>query len=168
ICASTWPSRSATSCRMPRMRVLAHSRAARNRSISASTSASGLAAPGTRGTSQCSTAGGPMTMPGEAGIPSRPCLKTSLLSEPALHELDELLDGGQRVLAAGPDGDLAAVLGGQHHHAHDALAVDLEVILADPHIGAEARGELDEFRGGPGVQAVLVPNGNRAFVIDGG
>src|SRR5690606_20168984 len=108
-----------------------------------------------------------MTMPGEAGIPSRTCLKTSLLSETALHELDELLDCGQRILAAGPDGDFAAVLGGQHHYPHDALAVDLEVILADPHVGAEAGRKLDEFRGGPGVQAVLVPDRNRAFMIDG-
>src|SRR5690606_9691517 len=66
-----------------------------------------------------------------------------------------------------PDGDFTAVLGGQHHYTHDALAVDLEVILADPHVGAEAGRELDEFSGGPGVQAVLVPDRNRAFVIDG-
>src|SRR5690554_4312123 len=108
-----------------------------------------------------------MTMPGEAGIPSRTCLKRSLLSETALDELDELLDRGPGVLAARPDGDLTAVLGSEHHHAHDALAVHLRVILADPDLGAEAGRELDELGGGPSVQAVLVADGNGPFVLDG-
>src|SRR5690606_6530434 len=53
-------------------------------------------------------------------------------------------------------------------HAHDALAVDLRVVLPDPHVGAEPGRELDELRGGPGVQAVLVADRNGAFMIDGG
>src|SRR5690606_39348457 len=100
-----------------------------------------------------------MTMPGEAGIPSRTCLKTSLLPESVLHEFDELLDRILCVLAARPDGDLTAAFGGQHHHAHDALAVDLEVALADPHVGTEPRGEHDDHSSRHDMQSVLCPTG---------
>src|SRR5687768_1125050 len=94
-------------------------------------------------------------MPGEAGMPSR-IKDTLVLSEPVVDQLDQLGERVLRIITRYANRDLGATLRGQHHHAHDAFAVDLEVVLAHPDFRLEYRRELDELRSRTRVQPVLV------------
>src|SRR5687767_223402 len=112
------------------MRALAHSRASLNRSISRSTSAAGTVTCGARGGSQRSTYAGPITMPGEAEMPSRISdTRVLLLVEFVLDQFDQLAQSSFRIITGGANDNITAALGGQHHHTHDALAVDFELLF---------------------------------------
>ena len=53
--------------------------------------------------------------------------------------------------------------GGEHHHRHDALAVDHALWLAaDANLAREAGGYANELGRGTGVQAQLVDDGDLA------
>jgi hypothetical protein len=51
----------------------------------------------------------------------------------------------------------------QHHQTHDALAVDLFAIFFDQNVALESVGRLDEQRGGAGMNAKLVDDGQLFF-----
>ena len=53
-------------------------------------------------------------------------------------------------------GQFAAGAGGEHHQAHDALAVDFFAVLFHEDVAGKPVGGLDEQGGGPGVDAQLV------------
>ena len=63
---------------------------------------------------------------------------------------------GVLVGAARPQRERGAALGGEHHDAHDALAVHLEIVAHNGDVALEPRGGLDDLRGGPRVEAVPV------------
>src|SRR5579884_4055212 len=48
-----------------------------------------------------------------------------------VEQLLQFRDGGRGVMTFGMDGEAAAGTGGEHHQAHDALAVDLFAVLLD-------------------------------------
>src|SRR5688572_19164021 len=116
-------------------------------------------------------------MPGEApypwwmissatAIPARfPRDRASLviLVEAALHQRRKLVDRLFRVVPDGADHDPRPALGGEHHDAHDALAVDLDVVAGHEDVRAEARGEPHELRRRPGVEPELVADGDLRF-----
>ena len=52
------------------------------------------------------------------------------------------------IVAFGVDGQFAARAGGQHHQAHDALAVDLLAVFLDKDVAVKAVGGLDKHGGG--------------------
>ena len=68
----------------------------------------------------------------------------------------EALDGLPLVGAAADDAQPCAARRGQHHHPHDALGVDLAPVAHQPDLALELRGERDEARRGPRVQAQAV------------
>src|SRR5690606_6813574 len=119
-----------------------------------------------------STRTGAMTIPGEAGIPSRtrpcdpdarsasPLTRPSLLPEAAGYEVAQRLESLLGIVAPGADVEGGAALGGEHHHPHDALAADLHAVLLHPHLAGELVGELDELRRRTGVETVLVRDGD--------
>src|SRR5437899_2502126 len=89
---------------------------------------------------------GPMPIPGDAPMPSnftsrpRPSGRGSRLApELAVHQLPQLLDRLLGVRPLGAHADRAALLGRQHHHAHDALAVDLEIVARHEDLRLESR-----------------------------
>src|SRR5690606_28032867 len=165
IFASTGPSRSAAFRWTSLTCCLAHSRASSKRSTSRSTSSGATIPPCMTGISQWSTYAGPTTIPGDAGMPSRTRLTlSSLLTERTLDERRQLIERVHRVLAGGADHDLAPVLRGQHHDAHDALAVDLQIALGHGDVRLEPAGELDELGRRAGVQAVAVPDPDGTLV----
>ena len=55
--------------------------------------------------------------------------------------------------AADFEDHLAAALGCQHHHAHDAFTVDLQAVLADDHLCVILRSRLHEEGRRPGVKS---------------
>src|SRR6188472_3851855 len=105
---------------------------------------------------------GATATPGETPMPRR-VRAMSGLPESAGHQLRQGGQGLLRVGAVGPDGDLAAALGGQHHHAHDALCVHADSVFHDFDLGGEAAGEPDDAGGRPGVQPLLVHDSGRAL-----
>src|SRR5688572_505305 len=108
------------------------------------------------------TLAGPMASPGEAAMP----WSARLLAKVLLHQFGQR---GQRlglVRALGAHDDGRTGLGGEHHEAEDALAVDLDAVAADEDLGAEARGEVDELRAGAGVEPDAVRD--RQFGLDHG
>lgn len=79
---------------------------------------------------------------------------------------DEILKGGHRgigVRTVGADGDDGAVAGGEHHQAHDALAIDFLTILLNEDVRLETVGGFDELRRRAGMDAELVENGEIFF-----
>jgi hypothetical protein len=54
-------------------------------------------------------------------------------------------------------------LGGEHHDAHDALPVHLDVVARDRDVALEPGGGLDDLRRRARVQPVLVEDLDRAF-----
>ncbi len=79
---------------------------------------------------------------------------------------DERREGVERVLGVGAvrtEGDGGAVLGGQHHDAHDALAVHLEVVARDGDVALEPRRGLDHFGRRTRMQSMLVHDLNGSF-----
>ena len=64
----------------------------------------------------------------------------------------------------GPDGNRAAALRREHHHAHDALPVDPYAVLGQLDLGVEAVGQPDDPSGRPRVESVLVDDGG--FALD--
>src|SRR5688500_7569863 len=107
-------------------------------------------------------------MPGEAEMPSR-ISDTSvlLLVEFLLDQFDQLAQSSFRVITGGADDNVTAELGGQHHHAHDALAVDFELLFAHEDFRLKAIGQLDELRGWSGMQPVVVANRDGLLQLDG-
>lgn len=78
---------------------------------------------------------------------------------------DQLLDGIQNFLgriAADLDQDFAALLGGQHDHAHDTLGVDLLSVLGQVDVEIlKLAGKLDKLRGRAEVKPELVLDEDR-------
>ena len=73
-------------------------------------------------------------------------------------------DGCVLVLALGPDGNLGSLLGGQHHHAHDALAIDpIDVAFGKIDLGLELRRRLHQERGWTSVDTQWIVDGGRLF-----
>src|SRR6185295_12305937 len=73
--------------------------------------------------------------------------------------VDEIDQGGQRRSSAGTgrtELDLAADAGRQHHQPHDRTAFHIRLALDDADVGVIGVGDLHEFRGGAGVQTLLV------------
>src|SRR6266404_5108956 len=82
----------------------------------------------------------------------------SLFVEFAANKVFQLGEGLGGVVAVGVDSEFAAGTGGQHHQAHDALAVDLVAVFFDEDFATEPAGNFDEHGGGPGVDAEFVGN----------
>ena len=82
----------------------------------------------------------------------------SILVELPLEQTLQFGNGLSRVRAFGVDGQSAAGPGGQHHQAHDALAVDGFAVLFHEDVSLEAIGGLDKHCRWPGVDAQLVLN----------
>ena len=78
------------------------------------------------------------------------------------------MHGFRVVFTIGVNADFAAGAGGQHHQAHDALAVDRLAVLLDEHFAVKEVGRLDEQGGGPGVDAQLVHHDQFLFDLGGG
>src|SRR6185312_5224203 len=93
---------------------------------------------------------------------SRLC-PASLLAEFARHQICDRLHRLLRVRPIGAHHQLGAALGRQHHHAHYALAVHLEIVAHHRDLALELRRGLHQFRRGARVQAVLVHDPNGAF-----
>src|SRR5690606_13431515 len=74
----------------------------------------------------------------------------------ALHEGAELLQSQLGVVSFRGDLDDRALGRREHHEAHDALAVDFFAVLLHPDVTGKAIGELDELRGGTGMETVFV------------
>src|SRR5262245_30931345 len=68
-----------------------------------------------------------------------------------------------RVRALGAQLHCRATLGGEHHHAHDALAVHLEIVAHHGDVSLVLRRELHDLGRRPGVDAILVDHLHRAF-----
>src|ERR1035437_1677084 len=83
----------------------------------------------------------------------------SFLIKLALDEGFEFGDGGVGVHTFDVQGDFAAGAGGEHHQAHDALAVDFFAVLFHEYVAAEARGNFNKHGRRPGVDARLVGDG---------
>ena len=87
-----------------------------------------------------------------------------LLLEIAADEGGERFQSALGVFSVGADFENRAVTGGQHHEAHDTLAIDAFIVLLDDDIAGKTAGSLDELGGGPGVNAQLVPD--RELTLD--
>ena len=74
----------------------------------------------------------------------------------AFHQGFDFSDGLQRVVPSTCSSQFAAGPGGEHHQAHDALAVDLFAVLFHEDLQAKRLAILTNMRGGPGVDAQLV------------
>ena len=105
---------------------------------------------------------GPATMPGEAGN----------AREAAIHYRSPNFAATRSAMAptacsaSGPFARtrmLAAELRREHHHAHDALAVHLEIVAHDRDLALELGRELHDLGGWTRVQPVLVHDFNRSF-----
>ena len=78
---------------------------------------------------------------------------------------DKFLDFFEEFFGVGPgggDSEFGAMAGGEHHEAHDRLAIDFLPVFLDPDFGFEAVRRLDEEGRGPGVQPVAVENNQLA------
>ena len=69
-------------------------------------------------------------------------------------------DGVARVGAVGRDDQPGPLRGSEHHHLHDALAVDFLVVLEDTDVGDEGVGDIHERHRRAGVQAQWVLHGD--------
>ena len=72
----------------------------------------------------------------------------------------------ERCVGVGPLGakkDRRSVFGREHHDAHDALAVHIEIVLHDGDFALEFGGELHDLSRRPRMQAVLVDDLDGAF-----
>ena len=87
----------------------------------------------------------------------------SIFLELASDQVGDGVERGVGVGAIGAYGDDRAVAGGEHHQAHDALAIDFLAILLDEDVGLEAIGRFDKLGGGTGVDAELVEDGEILF-----
>ena len=88
---------------------------------------------------------------------------SSIFLELAGDEVGDRFERGVGVRAVGTNGDDGTVAGGQHHQAHDALAIDFLAILLNKNVRLKAIGRFDELRCGTGVDAELVENGEILF-----
>src|SRR5574340_1746227 len=67
------------------------------------------------------------------------------LPEAVADQAGECDDGLRLVGAGGFDGDAAALVGGQHHHPHDAFGIDPAAVAREPDVAlklARERGQL--------------------------
>ena len=87
----------------------------------------------------------------------------SILLELAGNEVRDRLEGGIGIRAVSTDGNDGAVTGGEHHQAHDALAIDFLSILFNEDIRLESVGGFDELRRRAGMDAQFVENGEIFF-----
>src|SRR6266540_1282795 len=146
------------------------SRALRSRWSSASASSGASRRFGVRTRRRSTGQHRPMAMPGEAAIPTRMEVPAGVMSprsrlpEPALDELRERPHGDLGVLAVGGHEDRRSLGRREGEDAHDALSVHLHPVLLDVDLGSEAVRDLDELRGGPGVQPERVHDEEVALV----
>ena len=96
--------------------------------------------------------------------PVRECL--SILLELAGDQLADRVERGVGVRAFATHANDRAMTCGQHHQAHDALAVHFLAVLFDEDIRLETIRRFDELRGGPGVDAEFVED--REFFLGHG
>jgi hypothetical protein len=87
----------------------------------------------------------------------------SALSEFIAHQQCERVERLLGVGALGAKGNVGSVFGGEHHDAHDALPVHIEVVLGDRDFGVELRGQLHDLGCGPRVQAILIHDPDGSF-----
>src|SRR5918993_3947220 len=87
----------------------------------------------------------------------------SRLPEPAGHQLGQGFHRLLRVGAVGANEDRAAALRGQHHDAHDALAVDTLAVLGDLDVGGELARQAHDSRRGTRMEPLLVDDGGLAL-----
>src|SRR5690348_10710354 len=85
------------------------------------------------------------------------------LSEPVGDEGGERVHGRFRVRSIGAEHERRSALGGEHHDAHDALAIDLHAVLHEGDLALEAGGDLHDLGRRPGVEPVLVDDLHRSF-----
>src|SRR5437773_2503956 len=133
--------------------------------ISASTRSAAIGKSLTAWSSGMMTWTGPTPMPGEAAIPWNLMRspRSRLAAELAVHQRLQRRQRLALVLALGAHPDAGALLGRQHHHAHDALAVHLEVVAAHQHLRPEAGRGLHEQGAGARVQSQLVADDEMRF-----
>src|SRR5258708_3350336 len=107
----------------------------------------------------------PMAMPGATPTPSktRSPARPSVFIELALDQMSQSCDRRFRIGALGLDLDRAAGSGGEHHQAHDRPPGDRAAVLGNGDLGGESLRQLDEARGGAGVQATLIDDGDATF-----
>src|SRR5690606_22938736 len=77
-------------------------------------------------------------------------------AEAAVDEVDQRIHGFLLALAAGFQGDRAAVAGGQHHDAHDAFGIDAAFVALYPDVTRKLAGGLRQACRGAGMQPELV------------
>src|SRR6478672_9111703 len=157
--ASSRPTVVSTRVRIWRNRSFARSIACEKRSNSAGMASSEMMRCGTSGTSQRSSWTVPTAIPGDAPIPtSFRFTRSSLHLDSALSELafNELLEGIERlhrVRTLCLELQRGATLGGQHHHPHDTLSVDLELVADHGDVAGVLGGQLHDLRRRPGMQS---------------
>ena len=84
-------------------------------------------------------------------------------AELVFHQLRHRVERRVGVRAGGFDPDPAALAGGEHHHAHDALRVHAPAVPRQPHVGAELGRDLRHLGRRARVQAELVLDLNLAL-----
>src|SRR3569833_754036 len=90
-----------------------------------------------------------------------PAERASLgLAEPVPYQLLQFTHCRRGVVAVGAEFEFRALGRGQHHHAHDALAVHHMVTAREPHLAFETGSELDELCRRPRMQTELVDDSN--------
>lgn len=89
---------------------------------------------------------------------------SSVLVELSPHERFQFLDGLKRVLTLRADVKFATGPSGQHHHPHDALAVDGLAAFFDVNFTVKTVGRLYKQSSWPGVDAQLI--GDHEFFRD--
>src|SRR4051812_34371803 len=80
----------------------------------------------------------------------------SILVELALQQCFDFMDGMSCIAAFGQNEQFAARPGGEHHQAHDALAIDPLTVLLDENLTIEAIGGTDEHRGGASMDPQFI------------
>ena len=102
----------------------------------------------------------PTAMPGEAGEPlERGRGHGQRSPKPGLEDLGQRRQRRLGVLALADHHHRGALPGRQREHAHDALGVDLQAVLLELDVAAEAVGGLHDHRGGARVQPERVDDG---------
>ena len=87
----------------------------------------------------------------------------SAFSEPGRDQCRERVERLVSIGSGCLERDDGPVFGGQHHDAHDALAIHLEVVARDGDVGLELRGHLHHFGSRARVQPMLVHDLDGSF-----
>ena len=98
----------------------------------------------------------------------QPNPKNPKMESPAMREsplflaetgFDQILNLGDGFFGVGPlgvDRELRALAGGEHHEAHDALAIHALAVFFHPDLGTVTAGDFDKHRRRAGVEAVAI------------